>query len=49
MAGAKILVVDDEPDVRDVLRKKFAENGYDTNVLSAGGMSLVTAGQISRT
>jgi len=23
MAGAKILVVDDEPDVRDVLRKKI--------------------------
>ncbi|HOU36676.1 MAG TPA: response regulator [Candidatus Omnitrophota bacterium] len=36
MAGRKILVVDDEVDVRDILSKKLTESGYDVKVLSAG-------------
>jgi DNA-binding response OmpR family regulator len=36
MAGKKILVVDDEVDVRDILSKKLLQNNYDVRVLSAG-------------
>jgi DNA-binding response OmpR family regulator len=36
MAGKKILVVDDEIDVRDILSKKLIQNNYEVRVLSAG-------------
>ncbi|HNQ49815.1 MAG TPA: response regulator [Candidatus Omnitrophota bacterium] len=36
MAGNKILVVDDEVDVRDILSKKLTENGYAVRVVSSG-------------
>lgn len=36
MALKKILVVDDEVDVRDILSKKLLQNNYDVKVLSAG-------------
>ncbi|MFA5101337.1 MAG: response regulator [Candidatus Omnitrophota bacterium] len=36
MAAKKILVVDDEVDVRDILSKKLLQNNYDVRVLSAG-------------
>ena len=36
MAARKILVVDDEIDVRDILSKKLLQNNYDVKVLSAG-------------
>jgi DNA-binding response OmpR family regulator len=36
MALKKILVVDDEVDVRDILSKKLLQNNYEVRVLSAG-------------
>jgi DNA-binding response OmpR family regulator len=36
MVLKKILVVDDEVDVRDILSKKLAQNNYEVKVLSAG-------------
>jgi DNA-binding response OmpR family regulator len=36
MAIKKIMVVDDEVDVRDILSKKLTQNNYTVKVLSAG-------------
>jgi DNA-binding response OmpR family regulator len=36
MRAKKILIVDDEQDILDVLEKKLKENGYDTLALSGG-------------
>lgn len=40
----KILVVDDEPDVRDILRKKLQERGYLVSTAADGveGMQIAT-------
>jgi len=36
MEKKKIVIVDDEPDILDILRKKFTQNNYDVLVMANG-------------
>jgi CheY-like chemotaxis protein len=47
-ASSSILVVDDDPDIRDALHDILADAGYDVCLANHGKMALDVLGRISR-
>jgi CheY-like chemotaxis protein len=47
-ASSSILVVDDDPDIRDALHDILADAGYDVSLANHGKMALDVLGKIDR-
>ena len=45
MAGRRILVVEDEPSVRDMILEILEAEGYDVQTVSSGGQAVALLGQ----